>query len=143
MSDLQKQHISPNHTQIRAMLEILLQNKGDLQPLGDCFITRFVRHHAELKSGRSRSLDAKRMSALDPSIVEDFFTRFIRLKTEYSVENEDIYNIDETGFQIGQSHSEYVVFNSTQGPPLTSVSENTHWVSTVECIAPNQAIRPI
>ena len=50
--------------------------------------------------------------------------------------------MDETGFQMGQSHSEYVVFNSTQGPPLSSISENTHWVSIIKCIALNRAIRP-
>ena len=38
------------------------------------------------------------MSALDPGIVEAFFAEFIRLKSEYNVENKDIYNMDETGF---------------------------------------------
>jgi hypothetical protein len=52
------------------------------------------------------------MSALDPDIVEAFFAEFSRLKSEYNVEEGDIYNMDETGFQMGQSHSEYVVFNS-------------------------------
>ena len=122
------------------MLEILLQNKGDLQPLGNHLITRFVRRHAELKSGRSRSLDTKWMSALDPSIADTFFIGVILLETEYSLENEDIHNMDEKGFQTGQSHSEYVVFNSTKCPPLSSGSENTHWISIIECIAPNRAI---
>ena len=38
------------------------------------------------------------MSALDLGIVKAFFTEFIRLKSEYNVENKDIYNIDKTGF---------------------------------------------
>ena len=59
INDLQKQHISPNHIQIREILKNLLQNKGDFQPLGEHFITRFVCCHADLKSGCLCTLDAK------------------------------------------------------------------------------------
>ncbi|KAF7503935.1 hypothetical protein GJ744_003016 [Endocarpon pusillum] len=98
---------------MREIFEHLLRNKGDQYPLGEHFITRFVRHHPQLKSGHSHTLDAKRMSALDPSIMEEFFTEFVQLKSEYNVADQDVYNMDETGFQMGQSYSEYVIFNST------------------------------
>ena len=38
------------------------------------------------------------MSALNTDIMKVFFAEFIQLKNEYNVEDEDIYNMDETGF---------------------------------------------
>ena len=142
INDLQRQHRSLNHAELRGLLENLLQKKGDFRPLGEHYITRFIRHHSELKSGFSRAMDVKRMTALDPDIVETFFAEFERLKTTYGVEMNDIYNMDETGFQMGQNHSECVIFNSSQGPPLCSTSDNTSWVSIIECISPSRAIQP-
>ena len=142
LSDLQRQHISANYIHIREMLQNLLQKKGDLKPLGEHFITRFVRRHPQLKSGYSRTLDAVQLSALDPSLVEAFFSEFNTLKTEYNIDLEDIYNMDETGFQMGQNQADYVVYNSTQGRPVEAGSENTNWVTIIECIGVQSSIKP-
>ena len=98
LNDLQRQHMSPNYPRIREIFENLAQKKGQLEPLGKHFITRFISRHAELKGGRNRTMDAKRMSALDIDIMKAFFLDFERLKAKYNVENDDIYNMDETGF---------------------------------------------
>jgi DDE superfamily endonuclease len=140
--DLQRQRISPNYRKMRIIMQNLLRNKGDLRPLGKHFVTRFVRRHAELKSGFSRALDIKRASALDVDIVKSFFAEFRELKTKYNVEIEDIYNMDETGFQMSQTNSEYVVYNSTEGPSQFTSSENTNWVSIIKCISTRTAIKP-
>jgi hypothetical protein len=71
-------------------------------------------------------MDAKRVSALDVDIINTFFTEFKELQTTYKVDPEDIYNIDKTGFQIGHIQSEFVVYNSLQGPAIVSTSENTN-----------------
>jgi DDE superfamily endonuclease len=55
---------------------------------------------------------------------------------------EDVYNMDETGFQMGHTQSEFVVYNSSQGPAIVSASENTNWVSIIECISIQKAIKP-
>ncbi len=43
-------------------------------------------------------MDIKRLSMLNSTIVETFFTEFKELRNQYSVETEDIYNMCETGF---------------------------------------------
>ena len=104
----------------------LLQNKGDNRSLSQHFVTRFIHRHTQLSSGYAHTLDAKRASVLDMTIVEEFFAEFSRLKAEYNVDVEDIYNMDETGFQIDQRKAEYVVFNSTQSSPKATKSENAN-----------------
>ena len=42
-------------------------------------------------------MDIKRLSALDLTIIKRFFDEFKRLRSEYAVKPQDIYNIDETG----------------------------------------------
>jgi hypothetical protein len=69
-------------------------------------------------------MDAKRVSALNVDIIDTFFAEFEELQTTYIVDPEDIYNIDKTGFQMGHTQSEFVVYNSSQGPAMVSTSEN-------------------
>jgi hypothetical protein len=60
----------------------------------------------------------------------------------YDVAQEYIYNMDETGFQIGQNQADYVVYNFTQGRPVEEGSENTKWITIIECIAVKSSIKP-
>jgi hypothetical protein len=69
-----------------------------MEPLSQHFITRFISRHSELKGGRNRTIDAKRMSALNTEIIKAFFLDFKRLKAKYNMEIDNIYNIDKTGF---------------------------------------------
>jgi hypothetical protein len=50
--------------------------------------------------------------------------------------------MNETGFQIGQTQSEFVIYNSTQGPATVSALENTKWVTIIKCISTKKAIKP-
>ena len=48
--------------------------------------------------------------------------------------------MDETGFQMGYSQKEQIVFNRRTGPPLSITTGTTQWITTIECIC---ADRPI
>lgn len=43
---------------------------------------------------------------------------------------------------MGQNQADYVVYNSTQGRPVEAASENTNWVTIVECITIKGSIKP-
>jgi DDE superfamily endonuclease len=58
------------------------------------------------------------------------------------VEIEDIYNIDETGFQLSQTTANYVVYDPAMGPPVSPAPESNQWATIIECIGVNQAIKP-
>jgi hypothetical protein len=66
---LQRQRMSPNYDTIRLILRDLLRKKGDSKPLNKHFVTRIVQRHLELKSGYSRTMNAKRVSALNIDII--------------------------------------------------------------------------
>lgn len=93
--DLQRQNQCPNYPQIRRIIVKLLENKGDSEPLGKHYVSHLISRHPQLKAARDRSMDNKRVSALNSTVIERFFSEFERLRSEYDVELQDIYNMDE------------------------------------------------
>ena len=142
LRDLQKQHQPPTFPKIRAIIEEVLRNRGDLRPLGKHYITRLLARHTDLKKGKSRAMDVKRLSALDSGIVSEFFDEFERLRDQYKINLEDIWNMDETGFQMGQTHATCVVFDPAVGRPTVPGTGNTKWVSIIECISHERVLKP-
>ena len=86
-------------------------------------------------------MDIKRLIALGSTTVECLFAEFDRLRAEYNVEIEDIYNMDETGFRMGQTTKNCVIYDPSFGRPQAPNIGNTHWVSIIECVGVNRAIK--
>ena len=140
--DLHRQNLCPNYPQIRRIISEILENRGDHRALGKHYVTRFIQRHPELKTGKTRAMDVKRLMALDPTIVERFYTEFERLRSDYNVEIEDIYNMDETGFQLGQTTANFVVYDPAMGRPLAPMPDSNQWATIIECMGVNKAIKP-
>ena len=86
-------------------------------------------------------MNIKRLSALNSVIIECFFAEFEQLQSEYNVKIEDIYNINETGFQLSQIAGNYVVYNSAVDHSVILKSDNTQWTSIIEYVKVNKAIK--
>jgi hypothetical protein len=66
------------------------------------------------------------------------------LHNRYKIELENLYNIDEKGFQIGQTGGEAVIVKRSQGPPLIPSTGTSKWVIIIECIsATSRVLNPI
>jgi RecB family endonuclease NucS len=50
----------------------------------------------------TRSLNYRRALSEDPKLIREWFDVILNTKVKYGICNKDIYNFDETGFQIGQ-----------------------------------------
>jgi len=108
------------------MISEILKNRGDHKTLGKHYIIRLIQRHPELKTGKTRPLDVKRLLALDPMIIERFFLEFERLRSDYLVEIDDVYNIDETGFQLSQTTANFVVYDPALGCLIAPKPEGNH-----------------
>ena len=47
-------------------------------------------------------MNIKRLSMLNSTVVKTFFSEFKELRSQYSVEIEDIYNMNEIDFRMRQ-----------------------------------------
>ena len=134
--------MSPNYHQITFVVEQMLRKKDDKKPLGTRWITRFRERYLQLKTGRTQAMDIKRLLVLDIDIVERFFEQISVLQNEFDIPNWEIYNMDEKGFQMGQTVSDYVVFDKFSGPPVAPETGVSKWVSIIECMSYRVVLKP-
>jgi hypothetical protein len=108
------------------------------------WVSRFLCRIPDLKKGKSKSIDVNGLTALTPDLVSDFFAQISYLRTKYNIQPQDIYNMDETGFQKGHSRGIWVIFSKQTGPALSSATGTTNWVTIIECIsATGLSIKPM
>ena len=60
----------------------------------------------------TRSLNYRRALSEDPKLIREWFDVISNTKAKYGICDKDIYNFDETGFQMGQIRLATVVTSS-------------------------------
>jgi DDE superfamily endonuclease len=93
----------------------------------------------------NRKYDYQRAKCEDPAIIEPWFNIVRNLKAKYGILDEDTWNFDETGFQMGVIMTSKVVTRTERkGRPKTKQPGNREWVSVVHGInAQGWAIPPL
>ena len=67
-------------------------------------------------------------------MIQNWFERFQTLRERYNVFNEDIWNFDETDFQIGVKKSQWIVTSLRTKRHFLISDNNREYVSVVETI---------
>jgi hypothetical protein len=134
VSDQQRHLVAPNMDSMRHIVTAMCEAKGDLEPLGKHWVTRFRQRHSELGAGRSTAMDLDRLTSLTPEIIDGFFAQVEWYMKEYNIPWKRVYNMDEKGFQMGHIRGTFVVFSKEVGPPQAPSTGTSNWVSIVECI---------
>ena len=119
IKDLQRQFMPPTYDQVRYIVTRLLHN---FRPLGKHWITRFKARHPELETSRARAIEIQRLQGTDPMLVQAFYQEVEYHKNEYHIERQDMYNMDEKGFQLGQFQGQTVLFDKRTNPPVSSTT---------------------
>jgi hypothetical protein len=114
-------------------------------PIGINWVSRFVNWHETLKSKYSCKYNYERAQCEDPEVIRAWFERVHTTITKYGIALEDIYNFDETGFQLGVATTAKVITSSEKrGRPWLTQLGNREWVTTIETInAHGWALPPI
>jgi hypothetical protein len=126
---------APSHSLIRSVASGLRGIKSTGKPLGKKWCTKFLKRHEGLNTGRGRPKDIQRLTTLTFNLVDLLFDGFEALREKYEVKDQDIWNMDEKGFQMGQLASHPVVFDKRSSPPVLASTGTSKWVSIIECIS--------
>ncbi|SAM69831.1 uncharacterized protein UBRO_20465 [Ustilago bromivora] len=105
---------------LRQLAEQLLRQRTDNNDatLGPNWVSAFKKQHPELRSYYSRKMDAARVQATsDSSVVEAYFDVLEKTISEYRILPKNIFNMDKTGFLIGQM-IECIGAQGTKPPPM-------------------------
>jgi hypothetical protein len=81
-------------------------------PVGSKWVYNFIKRTIGLQTRMTRSLNYRRALSEDPKLIREWFDVILNTKVKYGICDEDIYNFDETKFQIGQIRLVTVVISS-------------------------------
>jgi hypothetical protein len=124
---------------IRDMANLLLQKRtgtdaSSTRTIGPRWPYNFVRRHDSLRTRYNRKYDYKRALCEDPIVIRDWFRLVRNTIAKYGIQEEDIYNFDETGFQMGVITTAKVITGSERSlRPVTIQPGNREWVTAIEC----------
>jgi hypothetical protein len=113
----------PRYIILRRLVEILrkrrVKNTDDDQvPLlvyddfGKQWVQRFLRYHPELASVRPRSIDIVRVKDTSPEWLQRWFDDLKKVLVEFNIKSENIYNMDESEFAIGEKEAGRYIINA-------------------------------
>ncbi|KAJ5877277.1 hypothetical protein N7455_000742 [Penicillium solitum] len=105
---------SINRRQIAIAANSILEedHHDDTEPptqIGDHWLQRFLKRNPDYYVRRRRALDVERSAALDKSVVQRWFEDYERIVTEHGICYQDVYNFDETSFQIGVGRDQFII----------------------------------
>ena len=116
------------------MVKLLLaKHLADLR-IGKCWVNNFLKRHPELKSKYNRKYDYQHAKCEDPEIIRAWFQLVQNTINKYRIQNDDIYNFDETGFQMGVISTAKVITASNRACPISIQPDNREWIIVIESI---------
>lgn len=133
--DLDSRSFPPRISGVADMANRLLELR-DGGRVGKNWPSNFVRRQPELQTRFSRRIDYQRVQCEDPDVYRAWFRLVRNTINKWGIQEEDIYNFDETGFVMGQISSEMVVTTSDRrGRPRAAQQGNREWVTVIQGVA--------
>src|SRR5450432_1894440 len=100
--------LAPRPDSVRQMANLLLEKRSNSNSnsdpnsqVGQNWVYNFVQRHKALQTRYNRKYDYQRAKCKDPQVIKVWFRLVKNIIAKYGIEEQDIYNFDETGFQIG------------------------------------------
>ena len=129
--------MSANQEAVRtAANRLLFYSNGDAtQTVSKRWTKEWTKRQSEyLKPLKSKPMSAKRLAAHIVEEVEEHFKAFKKCKEYWGIQDEDIYNFDETGFQIGVTSGEKVLVPKDTTVVYSADPENKELITSVETL---------
>ena len=77
--------------------------------VGDKWVSRFLKRHPEYIVARQKTLDLERKQAEGYVQITEWYNQYRSVCDKYGILNQDIWNMDETGFCIGVGRDQLVI----------------------------------
>ena len=80
------------------------------------------------------STDTARIKAASSERLQSWFDKLEKVLAEFNIKPENIYNMDESGFAIGEKEAGRVIINSRIRQKFQAKPGRQEWVTVVECV---------
>jgi hypothetical protein len=141
---LDSQGLSPTIDVVRSMADSMCKAKGKPN-VGRHWPTRFIQRNPSIIVKSGRTYECQRKLCETPAVIQAWFELVKNTINKHGILPEDMYNFDETGFQLGQISTSRVVTSSERtGRPKQIKPSNTEWVTVIQgACADGSAIPPL
>ena len=113
-------------------------------PVGKNWVLRFIKRNPHLKAVHPRRIDACRANEATKEAIETWFNAVVKVFDDYKIDLENVYNMDESGFNVGVIQIGRRVIDSTCNINYRKEPGRQEWVTVLECIcADGTAISPL
>jgi len=144
---------APCHRTIRELAEIIRNerargiNDDDIQlvnydPIGKGWVARFLSRHPDLESARRKCIDAARIKDVSVKCLEKWFEDLQCIIDKHNIEPKNIYNMDESGFAIGDVEASQCIINATIRQRFQAKPGRQEWVTAIESICADGSSLP-
>ena len=137
--DLDAQGFPARLSVVRETADLLLASRGiDPAPtVGVNWPSTFVKRCPKLRTVYTRKYDYQRKQCEDRKLIQDWFDLVQNTIAKYGIVEDDIYNFDETGFQMGVISTAKVVTGTEkrQGRAKVVQPGNREWVTVTNSIS--------
>jgi hypothetical protein len=123
--DLDIRGIGGTRAMVRDIANDLLAERYQ-KPVGKRGIDNFNKRTPEIKLRGTRPYKRQRALNEDPRVLSPWFSLVLSVKEKYSIQDEDMYNFDETGFMLGQIKAK-MVFTGAEKLALTPGIERARY----------------
>jgi hypothetical protein len=130
ISDYQNQNIAISNAII---CEIATNISGKSGKLSKGWLRGFRGRWPSLKTGKGQPIESKRVAALTPDIVNDHFVQYEQQVIQNGVLLANTWNMDELGYQKGQSQGDTFVYDKDSARTVISRNDTTSWTTILEC----------
>lgn len=146
---------APRYRTVRELAEIIRNrrvygvNSEDIQlvhydDIGRDWVARFLSRWPELASARRKCIEAARIKDMSPDRLMKWFDDLESVIEEHNIEPRNVYNMDESGFAIGDVEASQCIINATIRQQFQAKPGRQEWVTAVECIcADGSSIPPL
>jgi hypothetical protein len=107
------------------------------EQFGRDWVARFLSRHSQLESARKKLIEAARIKDVSAERLTKWFEDLQNVIEKENIKPEDIYNMDESGFAIGDVEASQRIINATIRQRFQAKPGHQEWVTAVECICTN------
>lgn len=112
-------------SQIQELAERILKKRGDLEPLGIHWPTKFFARHKENASQRSQPLKRDWVNNTTHETISHWFELIKDTIQKYAIQQKNTYNINKKSFGMGLTGKEKVFCSKDNLEPKMKEPTNT------------------
>ncbi|KAJ5746818.1 hypothetical protein N7520_012000 [Penicillium odoratum] len=114
---------------------ILRETEPAAPALNHRWLKRWLKRYPKYKIRRRKSLDRERLKAEDRDRTLKWFEGYENAVSSYGIQREDLYNFNESGFQMGIGQDQWIVTREPRRKIVSGTDTNREYVTVVEAIS--------